>query len=568
MWGLWPFMVCQESPGNLQEVHPTRMQGTLHTWHLSPDSASLYETYTKLYEEDPFSEDTMNAGETLMAAISEDRRKSWQDLIESVDMTHNSKRAWSTIKKINNDPKKATLHSNVTADQVAHQLLLNGKPPHKTRHRRVKRQCGDTESTWQFSDEELDAAIDCLKNSKAAGLDDIRTEQIKHFGPTARKWLLSLFNSCVTLSQLPKIWRKARVIAILKPGKDPHEVKSYRPISLLCHLFKLFERLILNRLGPITEEHLIQEQAGFRPGKSCTGQVLNLNQHFEDGFEKNEPTGVVFVDLTAAYATVNHRRLLSKLYDMTKDFHLTKLIQLLLENRRFYVELNGKQSRWRKQRNGLPQGSVLAPVLFNIYTNDQPVSPGTRSFIYADDLGIAAQNHNIDDIEATLSTALQNLTKYYNDNQLKANPAKTQVSLFHLRNREVGRKLSLTWNGVDPKHCDFPVYLGVTLDRTLSYKQHIEKVKGKVRTRHNLLHKLANSSWGANTSTLRATALALCYSVAEYACPVWERSYHAKKVDTSLLMTAADASLGACDLRMLTVYMSWLVSPHLAFADQ
>ena len=78
------------------------------------------------------------------------------------------------------------------------------------------------------------------------------------------------------------------------------------------------------------------------------------------------------------------------------------------------------------------------------------------------------------------------------------------------------------------------MYLGVTLDRTLSYKQHIDRVKGKVRTRNNLLHKLANSSWDANTSTLRATALALCYSVAEYGCPVWERSSHAKKVDASL----------------------------------
>ena len=245
---------------------------------------------------------------------------------------------------------------------------------------------------------------------------------------------------------------------------------------------------------------------------------------------------------------------------MRKDFHLTKLIQLLLENRRFYVELNGKQSRWRKQRNGLPQGIVLAPVLFNIYTNDQPVSPGTRSFIYADDLGIAAQNHNIDDIEATLSTALQNLTKYYKDNQLKANPAKTHVSLFHLRNREVGRMLSLTWNGVYLKHCDFPVYLGVTLDRTLSYKQHIEKVKGKVRTRNNLLHKLTNSSWGANTFTLRATPLhsAILLQNMPVLCG---KDHPMQRKLTPPLMTAADALPGACDQRMLTVYVLAGIAP-------
>eukprot|EP00057_Strongylocentrotus_purpuratus_P005102 XP_003730216.1 PREDICTED: RNA-directed DNA polymerase from mobile element jockey-like [Strongylocentrotus purpuratus] len=439
---------------------------------LSAESALMYKEYIKLYEEDPFSEETLSAGELLMAAISEERRKSWQDLIEGIDMTHNSKRAWSTIKKISNDPKKSTPHSNVTADQVAHQLLLNGKSVHKKRHKRNPWPQVDTESTWYFNNLELQTAIDSLKNGKA-------------------EWLLSLFDNCVTLSQLPKIWQKARVIAILKPGKDPNEAKSYRPISLLCHLFNLFERLILNRLGPVTEQHLIPEQAGFRPGRSCTGQVLNLTQHIEDGFEKNEPTGVVFVDLTAAYDTVNHRILLDKLYTMTKDSHLTKLIQMLLENRRFYVELNGKRSRWRKQKNGLPQGSVLAPVLFNVYTNDQPVYPGTRSFIYADDLGIAAQNSHIDKIETTLSSALDNQTDYYNNNHLKANPAKTQVSLFHLRNYNAGRKLSLKWNDVSLKHCDHPVYLGITLDRTLSYKT-------------------------------------------EYACPVWGRSSHTKKVDAAL----------------------------------
>ena len=307
--------------------------------------------------------------------------------------------------------------------------------------------------------------------------------------------------------------------------------KSYRPISLLCHLYKLFECLILNRLGPITEQHLIPEQAGFRPGRSCTSQVLNLTQYIENGFEKNQPTGVVFVDLTAAYDTVNHRLLLNKLYKMTSDIHLTKLVQLLLGNRRFFVELNGKRSRWRIQRNGFPQGSVLAPVLFNIYTNDQPVSQGTRSFIYADDLGIAAQNRDIDAMETTLTSALDNLTSYYSNNQLKANPAKTLVTLFHLSNREAGRQLSLTWNGTSLDHCQHPVYLGDTLDRTLSFKQHIEKVKGKVRTRNNLLRKLANLLWGASAPTLRATALALCYSAAEYACPVWERSSHSKKLD-------------------------------------
>ena len=151
---------------------------------------------------------------------------------------------------------------------------------------------------------------------------------------------------------------------------------------------------------------------------------------------------------------------------------------------------------------------------------------------------------------------------------MKANPAKTQVSLFHLRNREVGRKLSLTWNGVDLKHCDFPVYLGVTLDRTLSYRQHIEKVKGKVRTRNNLLHQLANSSWGANTFTLYGL-LPLHSAIQLQNMPVLcGKDHPMQRKSTPPLTTAADASSGACDLRMLTAYMSWLESLHLAFADQ
>ena len=137
---------------------------------------------------------------------------------------------------------------------------------------------------------------------------------------------------------VPKIWRKAKLLAILKPGKDPAQPKSYRPISLLCHTYKLYERLILNRLSPVVEKCLIDEQAGFRRGKSCTNQILNLTQYTEDGFENNYHTGVVFVDLSAAYDTLDHRRLLEQLYDISKDFRLVKMVRTLLENRRFYVD--------------------------------------------------------------------------------------------------------------------------------------------------------------------------------------------------------------------------------------
>ena len=89
-------------------------------------------------------------------------------------------------------------------------------------------------------------------------------------------------------------------------------------------------------------------------------------------------------------------------------------------------------------------------------------------------------------------------------------------------------------NGVNLTHCNLPVYLGVTLDRTLSYKAHIEKTKKKVGTRNNIIRKLRNSKWGATPTTLRSSALALCYSAAEYACPVWERSTHAKKLNATL----------------------------------
>ena len=245
-------------------------------------------------------------------------------------------------------------------------------------------------------------------------------------------------------------------------------------------------------------------------------------------------TGTMFVDLSAAYDTMSHKLLLNKIYRMTSDIKFTDFIGNMLSNRRYFVELNSQKSRWRNQKNGLPQGSVLSPVLFNIYTHDQPIHKDTRSFIYADDLCIATQDASFEKTESTLSTALDSIGDYYEKNHLRANPDRTQTCVFHLRNRKANRQLNISWCGKKLEHTPSPIYLGVTLDRTLSYSTHITKVKAKTAARNNVLRKLANSKWGTHPSTIKTTALALCYSTAEYACPVWERSAHAHRVDPVL----------------------------------
>ena len=157
-------------------------------------------------------------------------------------------------------------------------------------------------------------------------------------------------------------------------------------------------------------------------------------------------TGAAFVDLSAAYDTINHRILIQKLYNITQDSHLSRVLHNMLSNRRFYVELNNERSRWRIQKNGLPQGSVLSPILFNIYTNDQPLHDRTRSFIYADDLCVTALYSSFTKVERTIGDALDKFTQYYISNTLRANPDKTQVTGFHRRNNEAKRSLKVLWN--------------------------------------------------------------------------------------------------------------------------
>ena len=371
-------------------------------------------------------------------------------------------------------------------------IILNGKVPNRQRHNKIK-QCGQENHDFDddFTTIELQNSLKHLKNGKVAGLDEILNEEIKNIGPVTMPWVLSLLNACARSHRLPILWRQARVVALLKPGKDPSNPKSFRPISLLCHLYKLYERLILKRLSPIIAHvHIGPTRAGWLPPRQFLHcQVVNITQHIEDGLDTGELTGIFLLDISAAYDTVNHRRLIEKVYSMTREYRLMYMIRTVLDKYRFFVELERKRSRWRLQKNGLPLLSVLAPLLFNVYTNDQHLHPGTRSIVYADDLAVTTQSTNFAPIEETLTSALVDQYDYNTTDQLHANPTKTKISLLHLRNRECGKPLNISWNGVTLTDCNLPVYTCVTLDITLSYKAHIEKTKKKVGTRNNIIRK-------------------------------------------------------------------------------
>ena len=213
---------------------------------------------------------------------------------------------------------------------------------------------------------------------------------------------------------------------------------------------------------------------------------------------------------------------------------MVKMIMELVRNRSFTLTTgDSKQSRLRRLKNGVPQGSVVASLLFNIYTYDLP-SMISRKFAYADDLALLHSSRNWKDLDGTLSQDMSTLSAYLQTWRLKLSHTKTVTAAFHLNNREAKRELKVYNNGRLLPFCPTPTYLGVKLDRLLTFRHHLVALRKKLSSRVTLLRRLVGSGWGAGAKTLRIATLSLVYSTAEYCAPVWCRSAHTRLIDSVL----------------------------------
>ena len=278
----------------------------------------------------PGGPDSDRAATALLTRLDGKRRNRWSETVRDIDFSHSSRLAWNTINNLTGRSRQSPRQCPVSADAIASQLVKNGK--YKDVNRRSSRLVlQEVSDLWRaeplhpanvsgsFSHREFAAALQHLKPGKAPGPDSICPELIIHAGAGLKSWLRGFLSSCLHHLKIPKIWRRALVVAVSKPSKLVEDPRSYRPISLLCVPYKILERLIYARVESLIDPLLLREQAGFRRGRSTVDQVTLLTQSIENAFEAKKKADAVFIDLTAAYDTVWHRGLTCKQLRLLPD---------------------------------------------------------------------------------------------------------------------------------------------------------------------------------------------------------------------------------------------------------
>ncbi len=270
--------------------------------------------------------------------------------------------------------------------------------------------------------------------NKACGSDTISHRMLKGTASTISKPLSILFNRSLSECHFPTPWKEASVIPLFK--KDcPHTPSNYRPISLLSCLGKIMERIMFKNIyNHLHANHLIYDrQSGFLPGHSTVYQLIDIYDQICQSFDAHQHTCMVFCDISKAFDRVWHKGLLFKLEQSGINGDLLKWIENYLTNRKQRVTIKSTNSDLKLINAGVPQGSVLGPLLFLIYVNDITDNLLSITRLFADDSSLSFTSSNTDDLEGIINHDLQIISAWAKRWIVTFNPNKTEAILLTLR---------------------------------------------------------------------------------------------------------------------------------------
>ena len=377
--------------------------------------------------------------------------------------------------------------------------------------------------------EEITKIIKNLNINKSTGPNDPPIRFIKLGCNILSEILAELINSSFRLGIFPSILKCATVIPIYKAG-DKHLPNNHRPISLLSPLSKIIERCIHKQLMSFFNKYQIihANQFGFQNKMSTEMAISKVHQELSEKLDNNNITCSIFLDIRKAFDSINHKILVKKLRDCGVRGIPLKLIKCFLTNRTQSVFLNGVTSNPQTIQCGVPQGSVLGPLLFLTYINDLPRASKFKTYLFADDACLSMSSTSMTDLQVQANQELDKISDWMSRNKLCLNYEKTVF--FTLTKRKLSTKLTLMIDNNLIKEVAKTKYLGVIVDNKLSWEHHISSASNK----------MAKGSWAiscvkkyVDLQTLKMLYFSLIYPHLHYGITSWGATSksHLKKLE-------------------------------------
>ena len=367
-----------------------------------------------------------------------------------------------------------------------------------------------------------DEVLDLIKSLpvKGTGPASIPLDLLKIVADLIVFPLCYIINVSFSTGVFPECLKVAKVLALHKGGST-EELNNFRPISLLSIFDKIIEKLMHKRLYGFLEEHAIlcENQFGFRKGYSTLYALIEIIEKIKHSVDQGKFGCGIFIDLKKAFDTVNHEILLSKLEHYGIRGPLLSWFGSYLTNRKQFVFCNGVQSNTKTITCGVPQGSVLGPLLFLIYINDLPnISDKLQFFLFADDTNIYYDDKNLKSLEKTMNKELRKLSLWLNLNRLALNISKTNFVIFRSQQKKLDHNVTLILNRKAIEQKKYVKYLGLLVDEHLSWGEHINGVSKKISRGIGIITLLRNSM---GRDLLVNLYYSLVYSHLIYGIHVW-----------------------------------------------